>query len=237
MRTSLAILSVQTLCVALAAQPAHAQLGDWRAETRAVADCLGLSFDIVQQARYPTKGEARQPTKDEQKQWEKANEVMGKIPAEKMNTCHQQAMGTQESAAQRMIDAMTSRADAVASGGGRSEAPGREPRIEPVGAGHFVLRDIDWVAMQAEVTRDSRSAFSQAVVMFSMTAGANPGTYRADFYFDRRYDEEGLRDLAQRRLDAIIKTMSPSPAAKGIRLELGSVSRDAEPRIEIVKKQ
>ncbi len=238
-------LSIASVAVApaLAAQVPAGMQGQVKAigetQNRLYAECTGLPLELVLDAFFETRGELRNPTKAEQKRKEEATKQVFKSVPKKQ---HEECMG--QAVQQAMMGGMTGMMGQAAGGmpGGpgagsvRTEAAGKDLELAEdleaeLTAGKTVIRHIDWVAYKAELSAGGADAFNEAMTVLGEALVKVGGAFRVDFYLDTRYDEESATLVARSRLQLMQMGLGEAAA----QVELGTVKRDKNPRIEVVK--
>ncbi|HWB41917.1 MAG TPA: hypothetical protein VG500_11695 [Gemmatimonadales bacterium] len=209
----------------------------------ATATCLGISTEEYLDFSDPTRGQARQPTKDELKRQSK---MAGKIDMRRYQACMmQQATAAMAGVGGQMVpsrapaaDAASAPEDAVADGK-LSEASGKQVELASdlsaqLAKGRTLVKDIDWLAGGGEVSEAGRPAFLEAMGRLAAAIQQAGGTYTANIYLDKRYDEVAVEPLGSARIKAVLLSLEGAGVEAGV-VTAGKTKKDKNPRLEIVK--
>jgi hypothetical protein len=226
------ITSILLLAAALLAAPlgAQAPMGLTPEQEQARASCLGLTVEEYRAWYNPTNGEYRQATKAERARQAEIGKKVNKVPRDKQMECNRaETMAEAAPVLGRMQQAMEAmERNTAQSASGTTEAPGKTVRVSTdAGGGRTVVRDIDWVAGQGEVSAAGAESFHEAMSVLAQALTATGGACTVDFYLDARYDPSVIDQVAEMRM----KTLRE--ALPGMRLTRGKVTRDADPRLEL----
>ncbi len=208
-----------------------------------IAACLGITAEEYLDFTDPTRGQARPVTKDEMK---RQGKMAKKIDMGRYQACMMQQYSTRMAATSRTMahsrapapEEATVPEDAVADGH-LSEAPGKSITLssDPGGdlaKGRTVVKDIDWLAGGGEVSEAGTAAFTEAMGKLGAAITKAGGTYRADIYLDKRYEDVAIAALGSARLKVVLASLEGAGVASDV-VTTGKVKKDKNPRLEIVK--
>jgi hypothetical protein len=202
-----------------------------------IAGCLGMTVEQYLDFTDPTRGQARPLTKDEMKRQGKAAK---KMDMGRYQTCMMQQQATRMTAtSQTMVQSsMPAPGHAVAEGN-LTEAPGKNVTLSSdlasdLAKGRTVVKDIDWLAGGGEVSEVGTTAFTDAMAKLGAAITKAGGTYRADIYLDKRYEDVAIAALGSARLKVVLASLEGAGIATGV-VTRGKVKKDKNPRLEIVK--
>ena len=133
-----------------------------------LAQCLGLAPAEFRDFTDPTHGAPRQPTK---KELDRQAKLSRKVDMQRYQSC----MMTQQAAA------MHAESSVVPTGAGRRGTRGRRHLLRSRGRaaqGHTTVRGIGWAPGEAELSRGSDGAFSEAMTQLALALRQAGGTYR-----------------------------------------------------------
>jgi hypothetical protein len=205
-----------------------------------MAACLGLTVEELQTLTDPTGGEPRQLTKKEMQQQQ---QLAAQIDMQRYQGCMMEQSTTgMASTGQAMSESRASgngSATEAAAGGNASEAPGKSVALasDPaadLAKGKMVIRDIDWIAYGGEISAEGAPAFRKAMATLAAALAQAKGTYRADIYLDKRYDDSAVEPLGSARLQTVQRALEAAGVASGV-VTTGKAKKDKKPRLEIVK--
>jgi hypothetical protein len=202
----------------------------------AIAACMGLSMEEFLALSDPTGGEARQPTKEEMN---RQAQLTGKIDMAGYQACLTQERTVAMAAGGGTVPVRESAAEDGPAGGKPSEAPGKSVDLpadleKDLGKGRLVIRDIDWLTSGADVASTSAEAFAEAVAKVSAAMREVGGTYRADIYLDKRYEDAAAAEIGSARLANVVAALEKAGLASGT-ITGGKAKKDKRPRLEIVR--
>jgi hypothetical protein len=203
----------------------------------AMAACMGLSMEEFLALSDPTGGEGRQPTKDEM---ERQAQLAGKIDMAGYQACLMQQRAAGMAAGGGGVVPMRESAPEDGPADGKpSEAPGKSvglptDLVKDLGKGRVVIRDIDWLTSGADVASTGAEAFAEAVAKVSAAVREVGGTYRADIYLDRRYEDAAATAIGSARLSNVVAALEKAGLASGTVMG-GKAKKDKRPRLEIVR--
>jgi hypothetical protein len=208
-----------------------------------IAACLGMTAEEYLDFTDPTRGQPRPVTKDEMKRQSKAAKKidMGRYQACMMQqyTNRMAATGQTMSQSRVPVPEAATRPEDAAADGGLSEAPEKSIALssDPAGElakGRTVVKDIDWLAGGGEVSETGTAAFTDAMAKLGAAITKAGGTYRADIYLDKRYEDVAIAPLGSARLKAVLASLEGAGVATDV-VTTGKVKKDKNPRLEIVK--
>jgi hypothetical protein len=103
--------------------------------------------------------------------------------------------------------------------------------------GKTAIRNIDWVAGTASLTAAGSEPFNQAMSQIAAALTQAGGKYRLDLYFDKRYDDVGVKTLGPQRFTLIQTALGKGGLGNtpGGVPKAGNTKKDKDPRLEIVK--
>jgi hypothetical protein len=190
-----------------------------------MAACMGLSTEEFHTLTDPTGGEPRQLTKEE---LDRQAKLAAKVDMARYQAC---MMGQQVAA--------TAEEDAAPAGGNLTEAPGKsivlpaDPSAD-LEKGRAVVRDIDWLAGGGTVSEAGSKDFSMAMATLATVLRQVGGTYRADIYLDKHYQDEAAAAIGSARMKTVVAAIQAAGVA-GVVLTPGKAKKDKRPRLEIVR--
>ncbi len=214
-----------------------------------MASCLLITVDEYLDFTDPTRGEARPATKDEMKQ---QSAMVKKIDMRRYQACQMQQFSASMAAASQMMAqsgapapgdvprGADATADQEAAAGGKlSEAPGKSVTLSSDPAadlkkGRTVVTDIDWLTSGGDVSEAGKAAFAEAMARLAAVITKAGGTYRADIYLNKGYDDAAIAPLGSARLKAILASLEGASVASGV-VTAGKAKKDKKPRLELVK--
>jgi hypothetical protein len=206
-----------------------------------LAACMGLSPEEFQAFTDPTGGEQRPATKEEMK---RQQQLAGKIDMARYQACvMQQYSAGMTPAGGPMVpsrDAPAEEAPEDAPADGRlTESPGKRPALaaDPaaqLGKGKTTVKDIDWLTGGGDVSAEGRAAFAEGMATLAAAITRAGGTYRADIYLDKRYQDAALNVLGSARLTTVVAALEAAGVAADV-VAPGKVKKDKNPRLEIVR--
>jgi hypothetical protein len=135
--------------------------------------------------------------------------------------------------------AATAEEDAAPAGGNLTEAPGKsivlpaDPSAD-LEKGRAVVRDIDWLAGGGTVSEAGSKDFSMAMATLATVLRQVGGTYRADIYLDKHYQDEAAAAIGSARMKTVVAAIQAAGVA-GVVLTPGKAKKDKRPRLEIVR--
>jgi hypothetical protein len=129
-----------------------------------------------------------------------------------------------------------------ASAAAPSEGAGKPIEFSPqllldLKKGKTAIRNIDWVAGTASLTAAGNEPFNQAMSQIAAALTQAGGKYRLDLYFDKRYDDVGVKTLGPQRFTLIQTALGKGGlgTTPGGVPKAGNTKKDKDPRLEIVK--
>ena len=194
-----------------------------------MAACMGLTTEEFLTLTDPTGGEPRQLTKEEM---DRQGKLAAKVDMARYQAC---MMGQQA-----VVAASDGDEEEVAPAGGNlTEAPGKsvvlpaDPSTD-LEKGRAVVRDIDWLAGGATVSQAGSADFGAAMQALGAALRELGGTYRADIYLDKHYEDAAAAAIGAARLETVVAAIEAAGAEDGV-LTPGKVKKDKRPRLEIVR--
>ena len=202
----------------------------------AIAACMGLSMEEFLALSDPTGGEARQPTREEM---DRQAQLTGKIDMAGYQACLMQQRTAGMVAGGGMVPVGESAPEDAPADGKPSEAPGKSVDLpadleKDLGKGRVVIRDIDWLTSGADVASTGAETFARAVAKVSAAMREVGGTYRADIYLDKRYEDAAAAAIGSARLTNVVAALEKAGLASGT-VTGGKAKKDKRPRLEFVR--
>jgi hypothetical protein len=195
----------------------------------ALAACLGLTPEEVAEMSNPTGGEARQLTTEELRRQQEL--------AAKMDMARYQSCATPQGAAGQLPPGT---GNELPADGELSEAPGKSVALPgnlaaDLKKGRATVRDIDWLAATGVVSEAGSGSFTAAMRQLAAGLATAGGTWRADIYLDKRYDDAAAAAIGAARLTTVTTALGADldPGA----ITPGKVKKDKRPRLEIVREE
>jgi hypothetical protein len=103
--------------------------------------------------------------------------------------------------------------------------------------GKTAIRNIDWVGGTASLTPAGSEPFNQAMSQIAAALTQAGGKYRLDLYFDKHYEDVGVKTLGPQRFTLIQTALGKGGLGNtpGGVPKAGNTKKDKDPRLEIVK--
>jgi hypothetical protein len=102
--------------------------------------------------------------------------------------------------------------------------------------GKTVIRNIDWIPGGGTVSPAGADGFDRAMAQVAAAMKQAGGSYRIDLYMDKQSGNIVVRTLGAQRLAAIQASLVKGGASKGADgPQIGTSSKDGDPRVEIVR--
>jgi hypothetical protein len=202
-----------------------------------IAACLGLTPEEYLFLSDPTGGEARQPTKDEM---DRQATLSKKMDMTRAQSCMmQQRAGGMPPPGAGVASAREPSLEDAPADGKLSEAAGKRVSLpkklgDDLKKGRAVVRDIDWLTGGGEVAETGMAEFREAMTTLSAALAQAGGSYRADIYLDKRYEDAAAAAIGSARLSVVVKALEQAGVGAGV-VTAGKAKKDKRPRLEIVR--